>query len=253
MPGGPSAPQVHQPMALTPGNQHPAKSYARTRRSERSARRYRPLRWRCRSGYSARHPPIMRRRSLILLTVCDAGAGWSWPNRYGGASRLGKSIVPPGCWAGGPGASACVRAAGLARRMSARFARAGQRSQVRRHLQPDPVVPFCDCVPAAQAPQRAIPGRRRLVCPAGNGTAVSAAGLRRDDLAGWEPGAGAGGAIPGRGDRNYAVASSSAPVRSARISPMVCSRLPVWGSGSWAWIWWRLRRPSLCLACIRPR
>ena len=72
----------------------------------RAASRYRSLRWRCRSGYSARRPPITRQRSLILLAVRDAGAGWSWPYRYGGASRVRKSIVPPGCWAGGPGASA---------------------------------------------------------------------------------------------------------------------------------------------------
>ena len=37
--------------------------------------------------------------------------------------------------------------------------------------------------------------------------------------------------------RLYAVASSSAPVRRARISPMVRSRLSGSGSGRWAWIW----------------
>jgi len=46
------------------------------------------------------------------LAVRHTGAGWSWPHRHGGASRVRKSIVPPGCWAwpteraGGPGASA---------------------------------------------------------------------------------------------------------------------------------------------------
>ena len=84
----------------------------RYRRSARTASRCRSLRWRCRSGYSARHQPITRQRSLIPLAVRDAGAGWSWPHRYGGASRVRKSIVPPGCWAGGPGASA-LREGGL--------------------------------------------------------------------------------------------------------------------------------------------
>src|SRR5206468_4036209 len=37
IPGGPSLPQAHQPMALTPRNQRPAKLYARTRRSARPA------------------------------------------------------------------------------------------------------------------------------------------------------------------------------------------------------------------------
>ena len=78
----------------------------RIRRSALTASRCRSLRWRCRSGHSARHPPITRRISLIPLAVRDAGAGWSWPHRYGGASRVRKSIVPPGCWAGGLGASA---------------------------------------------------------------------------------------------------------------------------------------------------
>ena len=80
------------------------------RRSARMASRYRSLRWRCRSGYSARHPPITRQRSLVPLAARHTGASWSWPHRYGGASRVRKSIVPPGCWptvrAGGPGASA---------------------------------------------------------------------------------------------------------------------------------------------------
>ena len=79
-------------------------------RSARTASRYRSLRWRCRSGYSARHPPITRQRSLVPLAARHTGASWSWPHRYGGASRVRKSIVPPGCWptvrAGGPGASA---------------------------------------------------------------------------------------------------------------------------------------------------
>jgi len=43
--------------------------------------------------------------------------------------------------------------------------------------------------------------------------------------------------FPGQGDRNYAVASSSAPVRRARISPMVRSRPSGSGSGRCAWMW----------------
>ena len=90
---------------LTPRNTtHPS------RRSARTASRYRSLRWRCRSGYSARHPPITRQRSLIPWRSAMPVRVWSWPHRYGGASRVRKSIVPPGCWptvrAGGPGASA---------------------------------------------------------------------------------------------------------------------------------------------------
>jgi integrase/recombinase XerD len=55
-------------------------------------------------------------------------------------------------------------------------------------------------------------------------------GLRGDDLAGGDQMPALVVPFPGRGDRNYAVASSSAPVRSARISPVVRSRLPVWGA-----------------------
>ena len=79
--------------------------------------------------------------------------------------------------------------------------------------------------------------RRRLACLAGNGTAVSAAGLRVPTLPGGDQVPGPVVPFPGEGDRNYAVVSSSAPVRSARISPVVRSRLPVWGSGGWGWIW----------------
>jgi hypothetical protein len=68
-----------------------------------------------------------------------------------------------------------------------------------------------------------------------------------DDLAGWDQVLAPVVPFPGQGDRNYPVGSSSAPVRRARISPMVRSRLPVSGSGRWAWIWQRLRRPSLVL------
>ena len=122
------------------------------------------------------------------LAVRDAGAGWSWPQRYGGACRVRKSIVPPGCWAwlteraDGPGASAlreggrtgppdeCTkRACGSAVPRSGGICR------------PDPVCACCDCVPAAEAPRRAIPG-----------TAV-AAGLRA------LPGAGRPSALPGCG------------------------------------------------------
>jgi hypothetical protein len=119
--------------------------------------------------------------SLIPLAVRDAGAGWSWPHRYGGASRVRKSIVPPGCRAGGPGASA-LREGGLtgspdewtiqacgsavtgpgASAGLTRFAPSGLR-------------------PGGGGAATRHPGyrsRRRLALPAGSGTAVSAAGLR---------------------------------------------------------------------------
>jgi hypothetical protein len=74
------------------------------------------------------------------LAVRDAGSGLEL------AAPVWRSVsgtqVNRAAWLLGPlnGLAArvrrlCVRAAGLARRMSARFARAGQRSQVRRHLQ----------------------------------------------------------------------------------------------------------------------
>jgi len=168
------------------------------------------------------------------------GAGWSWPHRYGGASRVRKSIVPPGCWAGGPGASALresgltgspdectIRACGSAVTGPAAsagltgFARSGIASWRRGRR---------------NAPSR-VPPSPPACAPAGSGTAVSAAGLRGDDLAGWDQVLAPVVPFPGQGDRDYAVASSSAPARRARISPMVRSRLSVSGSGRWAWIW----------------
>ena len=68
----------------------------------------------------------------------------------------------------------------------------------------------------------------------GGGTAALPDG--GDDLAGGVR-SGAAVPLPGQGDRNYAVASSSAPARRARISPMVRFRLLVSGSGRCAWIW----------------
>jgi hypothetical protein len=105
---------------------------------------------------------------------------------------------------------------------------------------PDPVCVFWDCALAAGAPQRAIPDTAvavGLLRPAGNGTAVSAGGLRGDDRAGRDQVPAPAVPFPGQGDRNYPVASSSAPLRRARISPVARSRLPVSGSGRWAWIW----------------
>jgi hypothetical protein len=58
-----------------------------------------------------------------------------------------------------------------------------------------------------------------------------------DDRAGWDQVPALVVPFPGQGGRNYAVASSSAPVRRARISPMVRFRPSVSGSGRWAWIW----------------
>jgi hypothetical protein len=122
-----------------------------------------------------------RGRITDPLAVRDAGAGWSWRHRYGGASRVRKSIVPPGCRAGGPGASA-LREGGLtgspdewtiqacgsavtgpgASAGLTRFAPSGLR-------------------PGGGGAATRHPGyrsRRRLALPAGSGTAVSAAGLR---------------------------------------------------------------------------
>jgi hypothetical protein len=115
------------------------------------------------------------------LAVRDAGAGWSWPDRYGGASRVRRSIVPPGCWAGGPGASALreggltgspdvctIRACGSAVTGPAAsagltgFARSGIASWRRGRR---------------NAPSR-VPLSPPACAPAGSGTAVSAAGLR---------------------------------------------------------------------------
>jgi len=102
--GLPSTSAPYPAVTLSDARGHGERAHCR--RSARTASRCRSLRWRCRSGYSARHQPITRQRSPIPLAVRDAGAGWSWPHRYGGASRVRKSTVHPGCWAGGPGASA---------------------------------------------------------------------------------------------------------------------------------------------------
>jgi hypothetical protein len=180
-----------------------------------------------------------RARDHIPLAVRHTGAGWSWPHRYGGASRVRKSIVPPGCWAHrtgcGPGASALreggrtgspdectIRAFGPAVTGSGGICR------------PDPVCAFCDGVPTAEAPQGAIPDTAvaaGLLRPAENATAASAGGLRGNDRGGRDPVPAPMVPFAGQGDRNYAVTSSPAPARSTRISPMVGSRLSVSGSG----------------------
>jgi hypothetical protein len=56
-----------------------------------------------------------------------------------------------------------------------------------------------------------------LLRPAGNAAAVSAGGLRGNDRAGCDRVPAPAVAFPGRGDRDYAAASSSAPARSAGI------------------------------------
>ena len=84
---------------------------------------------------------------------------------------------------------------------------------------------FVTLAPAGRAESMLVrDGRIAVIGPA---AAVRAAA---------EPGAG-GVMGDGQGDRNYPVASSSAPARRARISPIVRSRLSVSGSGRWAWIW----------------
>ena len=83
-------------------------------------------------------------------------------------------------------------------------------------------------------------GHRRPAAPGRNRTAASVGELRgdhRDDLAGRDQVPVPGAPYSFQGDTNYAVASSPAPTRSARTSPMVRSRLAESGSGRCAWIW----------------
>ena len=210
-------------------------------RSARTASRHRSPCWRCRSGYFARHPPYTAEigRSAIPVRV---GAGrTSMAERLGSASQSCRLAAGPTERAGGPGASA-LREAGRTGSPDECTIRAFGSAVPRSGgiCRPDPVCAFCDCVPAAEAPQRAIPDTAvaaGLLRPAGNGTAASTGGLRGDDHAGRDQVPTPAVPFRGQGDRNYPVASSSAPARRARISPMVRSRLSVSGSGRWAWIW----------------
>jgi hypothetical protein len=98
--------------------------------------------------------------------------GSSWPHRYGGASRVRKSIVLPDCWAGGPGTSA-LREGGRTGSLDECTMRACG-SAVTGPAASAGLARFAPSgiALAAEAPQRAIPG--------------TAAGLRGDDLAGWD-------------------------------------------------------------------
>jgi len=172
--------------------------------------------------------------------------------RPGSASQSCRLAAGPTERAGGPGASA-LREAGRTGSPDESTIRACEPAVPRSGgiCRPDPVCAVCDCVPAAEAPQRAIPDAPvavGLLRPAGNGTArqhwrtagvMTVPGVTRCQRRRC--------CSPVQGDRNYPVASSSAPARRTRISPMARSRLSVQGSGRWAWIWQRLRRPSLCL------
>ena len=151
------------------------------RRSARTASRHRSPCWRCRSGYSARHPPYAAEigRSAIPVRV---GAGrTSMAERLGSASQSCRLAAGPLNGLAARARRLCVRPAGLARRMSARFARASQRSP----------GPAASAGLTRFALLRLRPGgggaatrhsgyrrRRRLLRPAGNGTAASTGGLR---------------------------------------------------------------------------
>lgn len=127
----------------------------------------------------------------------------------------------------------CMRAAGLARRMSARCARAGP--AITGSAASAGLARF---VPSAIASRRrgaatrhpgyfcrrglAVPGRER-----DGRQRCRARGMMTS--AGWGPGAAAGGSIPGQGDRNLVVASSSVPGQECQDLVDRRCRLPVWG------------------------
>ena len=186
-----------------------------------------------------------RARDHIPETLRHTGAGWSWPHRCGGASRVRKSIVPPGCWpterAGGRGASALreagrigspdectIRACGSAVPGPAasagltRFAPSAIASRLRRRRNAPSRIPPS---PPACCAGRETDGRQRCRT-AGVMTVPGVTRWRRRRCR---------SAVKATG--NYPVASSSASARRARISPMARSRLSVSGSGSRAWIW----------------
>jgi hypothetical protein len=163
------------------------------------------------------------------------GAGWSWPHRYGGASRVRKSIVPPGCWAGGPGASALreggrtgspdectIRACGSAVTGPAasagltRFAPAAIASWRRRRRDAPsrvpPSRPACCARPGAGRPS-ALPGCGVMTVPGGTRcrrrrcrSPVKAAGIMRSlDRRGRPGGPGSGRwCVPGCRSRGAA-------------------------------------------------